>query len=325
MATFDLLEEWKNFKLTSEEEETAIDVDASAPATTGSRLEQILVGKLFIKRPITCPVMKNTMRTAWKLENNAFEVQSLGYNLFLFSFARALDRNKIYKSGPWTFDRTLVLINKPVALIPPSELDFTKLPIWVRFFDLPLGCITRDMAIRLGNALGGFEEADCDDLNPDWGSNLRVRVMLDISKPLRRGIKLNLDGPIGGAWIPIQYERLPDFCYHCGKLDHTLKDCDECFSDAGLSSSRKKHQYGSWLRYQGTVKPTMPQMKQPQEDLLDKSGNNSFSSSTSPVGAGSQGVQSAPATGPIAIPMESPVTETPKKGAVTNAGVFNST
>lgn len=101
--------------------------------------------------------------------------------------------------------------------------------------------MNRLMASELGNALGFFEDVEHDEERYCWGSSLRVRVNLDISKPLRRGLKLNIAGPMGGNWIPIQYERLPDFCFCCGKLDHVLKDCDDCGGDPSIT---KRHQYG---------------------------------------------------------------------------------
>lgn len=34
-------------------------------------------------------------------------------------------------------------------------------------------------------------------------------------------------------WIPITYEKLPIFCYGCGKLDQVLKDCEEYVPEVG--------------------------------------------------------------------------------------------
>lgn len=133
MSTSDLLEEWKHFKLTAEEENITTNVDAPASVDISSKIDKILVGKLFVKRPISCPVMKNTMRNAWKLENNAFEVESIGWNIFLFTFDRVLDKNRIYQTGPWSFDKSVIIIQPP-PMICPSELNFTNLSIWVRFF-----------------------------------------------------------------------------------------------------------------------------------------------------------------------------------------------
>lgn len=59
------------------------------------------------------------------------------------------------------------------------------------------------MAERLSNAIGRFEEYDNGGRGFGWKESLRVRVNLDITKPLRRGIKVNLEEPLGSCWTPI--------------------------------------------------------------------------------------------------------------------------
>lgn len=48
-------------------------------------------------------------------------------------------------------------------------------------------------------------------------------------------------------WVNFKYERLPNFCYRCGFLNHALKDCTD---DQGQSKAKEENQlqYGAWLR-----------------------------------------------------------------------------
>lgn len=41
---------------------------------------------------------------------------------------------------------------------------------------------------------------------------------------------MNVVGPIGGCWIPIQYEKLLNYCAHGGMLEHGTKDCPLLFN-----------------------------------------------------------------------------------------------
>ena len=57
------------------------------------------------------------------------------------------------------------------------------------------------------------------------GQFLRVRVAIDVSKPLRHGFRLCLGGGGPVVWGDLFYEKLPDFCFWCSKIGHVLKNC----------------------------------------------------------------------------------------------------
>ncbi|TXG53135.1 hypothetical protein EZV62_022304 [Acer yangbiense] len=58
-----------------------------------------------------------------------------------------------------------------------------------------------------------------------WGKFLMVRVRIDISKPLKRCLRVQLEGLDKAVVAPIHYERLPDFCFACGLIGHVIRDC----------------------------------------------------------------------------------------------------
>ena len=63
---------------------------------------------------------------------------------------------------------------------------------------------------------------------------------------LVRGKKITIEGG-ESRWVSFKYERLPNFNYRCGLLNHALKDCNE-----GHEHSKEEGanvlQYGAWLR-----------------------------------------------------------------------------
>ncbi|KNA02900.1 hypothetical protein SOVF_214260, partial [Spinacia oleracea] len=46
-------------------------------------------------------------------------------------------------------------------------------------------------------------------------------------------------------WCGIQYERLEDFCFYCGRLDHVDRDCQAPLPDGGMKAV--VYEYGPWL------------------------------------------------------------------------------
>lgn len=73
---------------------------------------------------------------------------------------------------------------------------------------------------------------------------MRVKVQLDITKPLRRGMKVN-SGRNATKWIGFKYERLGDFCYYCGRLGHTDVDCT--YQVPVKEGEELVYQYGPFL------------------------------------------------------------------------------
>lgn len=53
----------------------------------------------------------------------------------------------------------------------------------------------------------------------------RVRVNVDITKPLRRGRIVSL-GENKEQRVFFKYERLPNICYWCGCLTHSDRNCE---------------------------------------------------------------------------------------------------
>ena len=61
----------------------------------------------------------------------------------------------------------------------------------------------------------------------------RVRVEIDIMKPLCRDRKISWDQS-GEGWAMFMYECLPNICYWCGLVLHDDKDCDLWLNNRGL-------------------------------------------------------------------------------------------
>lgn len=72
-------------------------------------------------------------------------------------------------------------------------------------------------------------EVDCSTNSIAWGRCLRVKVFLNVTKPLVRGTKVEFDGNV--SIVIFLYEKLCEFCFICGKLDHVEKDCPCVFSN----------------------------------------------------------------------------------------------
>lgn len=94
---------------------------------------------------------------------------------------------------------------------------------------------------RIGNLLG--VEALHDSILLER-SFLRIRVEVDVTKPLPLGFILRLKGPqVKETWVSYKYEKLSDFCYDCGRIGHNNSSYKFVSREEG-----KKFGYGPELR-----------------------------------------------------------------------------
>lgn len=78
---------------------------------------------------------------------------------------------------------------------------------------------------KIGSYIG--EYVDSFGGSPNWSLRkhiLRVQVKICIAERIPTRFYLDRSG-MNRLWIPFKYERLADFCYSCGLLDHTENLC----------------------------------------------------------------------------------------------------
>ncbi|KAI8004349.1 hypothetical protein LOK49_LG08G01031 [Camellia lanceoleosa] len=106
--------------------------------------------------------------------------------------------------------------------------------------------MTRIVGQLLGNRIGKFLNMEFEEGGVAWGQTLWIRIELDITKPLRRGVKVAFQDQ-DPVWVTFKYEHLSNFCYLCGYLWHRDKDCHVRIL---LGAGERGHgeQYEAWMR-----------------------------------------------------------------------------
>lgn len=159
----------------------------------------------------------------------------------MVQFALHRDRSKVLEGRPWTFDQHLILMNDIDGSSQPSEIALTHSPFWVRLYNLPLDCRSKHHIGIIGGILGDVMEVEFSGIS--WDKSARLKVMMDITKPLRRIVKFrNSKGQV--VIIEVKYERLPIFCYVCGTIGHIERGCNKVPEEEQVVEK----QWGAWLR-----------------------------------------------------------------------------
>lgn len=155
---------------------------------------------------------------------------------------------RVLAMEPWHFNKQVLMLNPITAAVQPSLIQFNKAPFWIRLYDIPMIGREKEVLQKIGNRIGNFIEMD-DTTVGGLARSVRMKVTVDLEKPIKRGTKIKI-GSNATCWIPITYERLPSFCYWCGKLGHTHKDCEQLLDKEEQEGNIDENQmpYGDWMR-----------------------------------------------------------------------------
>uniref|UniRef100_A0A1J3C909 DUF4283 domain-containing protein n=1 Tax=Noccaea caerulescens TaxID=107243 RepID=A0A1J3C909_NOCCA len=135
---------------------------------------------------------------------------ALSSEKFQFIFDSEKDLIEILERGVHTYNEWALAIERWVDHTSENHLQF--IPLWMQIWKLPLNH-------RTVRTISDFDP-DLPQLQP----YVRVKILLDISRPLKRGKVLNL--PAGGSTtVEFDYERMQKRCYGCQRLTHEKEDC----------------------------------------------------------------------------------------------------
>ncbi|KAL5795008.1 hypothetical protein ACOSP7_003602 [Xanthoceras sorbifolium] len=104
--------------------------------------------------------------------------------------------------------------------------------------------MNREAGLFLGGLIGEVKEIDSGGGGDCLGKFIRIRVLVDVGKPLKRGLRVASGDVDEFASILVCYERLPNFCYYCGLLGHLLREC--LVNDKGLIDDSELR-FRQWL------------------------------------------------------------------------------
>jgi hypothetical protein len=212
----------QNLKL-SEEEMQGVKVDWAQRRKKVDGSNQA-IGKLLSEKPAHPDAICQSLGFVW-CPIRGTECREMGDNIFLFTFNQESGKRKAVEEGPWMFEKELIILEDFVPTKRLNEYEFKTIPIWVCLSGLPLGMMDRSTGLLVGRKLGTYEDMEVGDNDMAVGKYLRVKVRIEVSKPLLRGVLMEIDKKGSKVWCPLTYEFLPDFCFICGVLGHGMRSC----------------------------------------------------------------------------------------------------
>ncbi|XP_042962402.1 uncharacterized protein LOC122296666 [Carya illinoinensis] len=220
-ATEDLAKRWEKLQL-STEESSCFHVKQEVHQGFEGLGKQCIMAKAMVDKNVNSEAFRVTMSQIWRLEGWV-RFKELGDQSFLIEFQKMMDKEKVLGGRTWFFDRCLLAIQEVDETQSINALQFRYEPFWVQLHNLPLVTVTETFGEEFAASIGPVIRVEAGSDGRAWGRCLRVRVAVDLHKPLMRGKWLGVDGK--QHWISFKYERLQNFCFQCDTLSHKGRTC----------------------------------------------------------------------------------------------------
>ncbi|KAG5028080.1 hypothetical protein D0Y65_011191 [Glycine soja] len=121
-------------------------------------------------------------------------IKEVEQGFFLFRFFHKLDVQRILKRGPWSFDGHLLVLGVIKEGESPSQVPLYTVPFWVQEHNIPAAFMTFAPGQNIGNYLGEFLEYNNKNNLSFWRKYMRLRVLINVRKPLKRTKKIRKPG-----------------------------------------------------------------------------------------------------------------------------------
>ena len=194
-----LTKHWQSLSLNAREgDELGLDEELLTKNFT-------MAAKFLTKRALNVEVVTKTFSPLWR-SMKGFEVRKISDHVLLFTFEKKEEVER-----PWSFDKHLVVLQWYDRGVSLRDLEFKKIPIWVQIHDIPFKFMNKTVVVKLCEVVGAVCQSS-EEGETDRGSFLRIKVVIDISKPLCRGRVISLSKGEQN-WVSFKYERLPNICY----------------------------------------------------------------------------------------------------------------
>ncbi|KAK2988437.1 hypothetical protein RJ640_001386 [Escallonia rubra] len=203
-----------------------------------------LLAKVISPKSVNPKAVQTILQKAWN-PAKGMSCQHQRDNIFSIFFKHEWDRKRVLDSCPWLVMSSYLVVRDWPPHLTLEEIEFSYSPFWIRISGLPPNLMSRANAEKIGSKLGVVLDIDfATEGNLSWFKYLRIQVKMDISKPLQTGFKRIVKHSIP-SWVRIQYERMPDFYFTCGRLGHTNKFCQY---PTPIPPENMVSPFGHWLR-----------------------------------------------------------------------------
>ncbi|XP_016694273.1 uncharacterized protein At4g02000-like [Gossypium hirsutum] len=227
--------ELANLNINDEEEDPMVVLEENK--ADEELYDLCLVGRVITDSIVNFTSLRNTLADLWH-PLRGVSIIELENKRILFRFYSEIDLKRVMDGMPWFFNRHLIIFHRLARDEDPNLIPLWNAAFWVQIHNLPKGVTSEGTSRQLGDFIGKFMEYNSAMVTRGGGKFMRIRVLLDIRKPLKRKKRISIEQN-KFIYVIFQYERLSLFYFICGRLGH-----GESFCEVRLTLGNQQVEFG---------------------------------------------------------------------------------
>ncbi|KAI8529943.1 hypothetical protein RHMOL_Rhmol11G0015000 [Rhododendron molle] len=210
----------------------AATVEIDVELTEVGKWNKYLIGH-FLDGKMAYPLLVTTARNKWKDLFVAVKPDVSGFYLFEFKDEQA--KMQVLEGGPYFFSQRYLVLKEWHRMMKPLQEQPTKIPVWVKFHDLPFELWNQECLSRVASTVGRPIHVDQATARTSKQPGLlqtkstKARVCIEISaeQDFPDEVAVTVQGET--VVVPIEYQVLPPMCSHCHVFGHSTTKCVKHF------------------------------------------------------------------------------------------------
>ncbi|XP_028082596.1 uncharacterized protein LOC114283918 [Camellia sinensis] len=166
--------------------------------------------------------MRNSALSMWK-SKGLKEILANGEGFWFFIFDDPDCCKMVLEGGPWYVGGFNLILKQWSRMMKLTKEKATKVPVWVRLFNVPMECWDSDGLSRIASAVG--VPLFMDNLTEKGSRVSFARVCVEIDAACTLPAMFNVSCGGDTIVVKVEYQGLPAKCDHCVAFGHATTRC----------------------------------------------------------------------------------------------------
>ena len=177
----------------------------------------------FLDKRLPFPVVRSLVNKLWGKKEMP-DISTTENGLYFFRFRDLDARDWVMTSGPWHLAGRPFILRAWRPGMDMLNIQLTSIPIWVKFFNIPLEYWTNTSLGHIASVVGNPLHLDTLTENQSMLSFARICIEVGVDCEFPKSVLLDM-GNGKYSTIRIEYPRAPQCCSNCKLFGHNLAHC----------------------------------------------------------------------------------------------------